>query len=457
MSRVSNLPGATGVDVSVAETTTPPPLVEAPVAEKSQSPASGQTVERYQSSSADAAVGWANPYDKAGPSVAASALAFGSAAAWKAFDNEDVTFGSSTKHAANGAGAKEKTAKGQKAEKAEKKQKPKSTLAEQKEAKALQRDLNLAMKAGLAVDGDAGEKTQAALKKFQRDNQLPEGDKAAEQTKLLLKEKAREVGLKGLTEKMQKHEANLPGMWQNDPRWGSESVNGTSKGIGAVGCAITDLAMLVSAKLGRVVTPDEVNEKLQEGGVFQMKGSPNLTFPAVGSALLAAYGEGIGELQHVTRSDTEVNMSPKQIKDVVDSELKAGRKVMLHVDYANEPASDDTDNLKGDHWVIIYKGENGKYKAMDPAYGEDFTYTFTKENGFASDDVRYDRDDKGRIDAYPKKLEKYDEGLQKFKEDPINNEKPKGARPKEPSTGLRTAVGVVTFSPPPLRQTAQKD
>jgi Putative peptidoglycan binding domain len=451
MSRISNLPGTQGVDVSVSETTTPPPVADTPKAEKSQTPASGQTVERYASSSPDASVTWANPYDHTGPSLAASALAFGSAAAWKAFD--DVTFGSSTNSAAPGTGKNERANKGQKAEK---KQKPQWTEAEKKENRALQRNLNVAMKAGLKVDGDAGEKTQAALKKFQKDNQLPETGVFDAKTREALAsatQKAREESIKGLTEKMNKHEAKLPGMWQNNALWGQESVNDSNKSLGAVGCAITDLAMLVSAKLGRVVTPDELNEKLREGGVFKKKEDPNLTFESVGPALLAAYGEAVGELQNVKRSSPLVNMSGEEIKKTVDSELKAGRMVMLHVDYENEPSKADTDNVNGDHWVIIYKGDNGKYRAVDPAYGEDFTYTFSEDTGFVSNDKKYDNRDKVHENGNKTKREKYDADMKAYE---ANGRKGKAPELHLTPTGHRTAVGVVTFSPTPSAQTAQK-
>lgn len=108
--------------------------------------------------------------------------------------------------------------------------------------------------------------------------------------------------------------------------------------------------------------PAKANTILKKSGAF-LKNSYSLIITSGAKALgMKGVDSGIGGKLGSGHLQT------------IDDCLRKGGLVMLHVDYKG--------NTQGDHWVLLTeKKASGDYKAIDPAYGKEITFTKTAPSG----------------------------------------------------------------------------
>lgn len=136
---------------------------------------------------------------------------------------------------------------------------------------------------------------------------------------------------------------------QGDSRWGSRTL-GRNYTIASAGCAMTATAMAISKISGRPINPGELDAYLDRNGGYS------------GDALYwdkAAHARGL----HASR--------PSWSLSTIDANLKAGRPVVIGVDYK---AGSGGGANGTDHWITIVgrKTDNSGrvvYIAHDPANG----------------------------------------------------------------------------------------
>jgi hypothetical protein len=163
---------------------------------------------------------------------------------------------------------------------------------------------------------------------------------------------------------------------QTDKKWGSNALgNGSGKGatIRASGCAMVSLTM-AATYLGSATShwpaglkpnqldPVKVNTILKKAGAFS-KNSYSLMITNGAKALgMKGTDSGLGG-----------KLGTSHLQTLEDC-LRNGGLVMLHVDYKRDAS--------GDHWVLLTeKTSSGDYKALDPAYGKEITFTRTPTSG----------------------------------------------------------------------------
>lgn len=155
---------------------------------------------------------------------------------------------------------------------------------------------------------------------------------------------------------------------QNDARWGTKKI-GTSAAltIGAKGCALSCVAMELSKRLGRDVTPGELNDVLVKYGAFD---GVLLSWAKASAAIEAEYGVA---LPMDRKPDT---MSGATINSTLDAELAAGRPVILHIDHKDEG--------KPNHWVLIQRKKGDDFIALDPGSGRETRYRLNEKGDFVA-------------------------------------------------------------------------
>ena len=136
---------------------------------------------------------------------------------------------------------------------------------------------------------------------------------------------------------------------QGDPRWGSRTL-GRNYTIASAGCAMTATAMAISKISGRPINPGELDAYLDRNGGYSGDG---LYWDK------AAHARGL----HASR--------PGWSLSTIDANLKAGRPVVIGVDYK---AGSGGGANGTDHWITIVgrKTDNSGrvvYIAHDPANG----------------------------------------------------------------------------------------
>lgn len=125
---------------------------------------------------------------------------------------------------------------------------------------------------------------------------------------------------------------------QRDSRWCGQTIGTSSETIGSVGCYISSVAM-VWQKYGQTMTPSVI---AQNSSYFFSNTAYMLTPPAPSGYSYHRYNY--------------------YDAGMIDSELSAGRVVIVHL------------NLGGDgHFVVIKSGSGGNYTINDPWYGPDMS------------------------------------------------------------------------------------
>jgi len=151
----------------------------------------------------------------------------------------------------------------------------------------------------------------------------------------------------------------VPVFNQADAQWGAQKLGGkgefansgvSKSDIQSKGCAISSCAMAVSALSGQTITPEEMDNFLDNNRGYD---GNNVFFEKVGGAVKS---------DPPIRADRRGDVGPKTI----DGELAKGRPVVLGVDH--------TGDGKTDHWITVTgKNADGTYRANDPAGGKQIT------------------------------------------------------------------------------------
>ncbi len=119
---------------------------------------------------------------------------------------------------------------------------------------------------------------------------------------------------------------------QRDSQWGGNSLNGTQYTLASDGCLVTSMAMVYTHFGHRSVTPQTIN------------GIPN-NFASYYPAWLKLTISADGSTS--SRASTSI-----------DSELSAGRPVVVGISYDGGPLAD--------HFLVLISGSNGDYQMNDP-------------------------------------------------------------------------------------------
>lgn len=119
---------------------------------------------------------------------------------------------------------------------------------------------------------------------------------------------------------------------QRDSQWGGNSLNGTQYTLASDGCLVTSMAMMYTHFGHRSVTPQTINSISSNFASY---------YPAYLNFSITADGAG----------SSRVNAS-------IDSELSAGRPVVVGISYDGGPIAD--------HFVVIVSGSGGNYTMKDP-------------------------------------------------------------------------------------------
>lgn len=119
---------------------------------------------------------------------------------------------------------------------------------------------------------------------------------------------------------------------QRDTQWGSAALGGSSYSIADDGCLLTSMAMVYTHYSHRSVTPLSIN------------GNPN-NFASYNRAYLLKTISADGATSNRIGSD-------------IDSELSAGRPVIVGISYDGGPIAD--------HFVVFVSGSGGNYIMNDP-------------------------------------------------------------------------------------------
>jgi peptidoglycan hydrolase CwlO-like protein len=119
---------------------------------------------------------------------------------------------------------------------------------------------------------------------------------------------------------------------QRDSQWGGSSLNGTQYTLASDGCLVTSMAMIYTHFGHKSVTPQTINSISSNFASY---------YPAYLKFAITADGA----------SSSRVGAS-------IDSELSAGRPVVVGISYDGGPVSD--------HFLVIVSGSGGNYIMKDP-------------------------------------------------------------------------------------------
>jgi hypothetical protein len=141
---------------------------------------------------------------------------------------------------------------------------------------------------------------------------------------------------------------------QRDPRWCKQAIGNSNDSIGEVGCYLTSVSMIFK-KHGQGTSPSSMagNSANFSVNTAMMRRPPPI--PSGFTYKESRYGTA-----------------------VIDEELRQGRPVIVHV---------TVNNGYGGHFVVLFEGENGKYKMHDPWYGPDLDFSSRYSTGMI-DSVR---------------------------------------------------------------------
>ena len=134
----------------------------------------------------------------------------------------------------------------------------------------------------------------------------------------------------------------------------------TGRTVSQIGCAMTSATMALSGISGQTVTPDEMAEYMLAHAGFSSSGD------------LQSWNQ-MGKL---VKPAVELTRTSNVKADKIDQELKAGRPIIVHVDYYTRTKKERIaeHDLQGDHWILITgRSAEGQYRAHDPAGGRMIT------------------------------------------------------------------------------------
>jgi SH3-like domain-containing protein len=135
---------------------------------------------------------------------------------------------------------------------------------------------------------------------------------------------------------------------QRDPRWSSQTLGlDNTVTIGADGCALTCLAMLVNG-YGLSETPTTINQKLQAMG----SGTGFIGAMIVWGALTRAFPSIVYQRVIVCQNQ------PAPLTDI-NTSLAAGQPVVVQIDRSPLPGPST-------HWVVLYAQQGNDYLMLDP-------------------------------------------------------------------------------------------
>lgn len=119
---------------------------------------------------------------------------------------------------------------------------------------------------------------------------------------------------------------------QRDSQWGGNSLNGTQYTLASDGCLVTSMAMVYTHFGHRGVTPQTINSN---------PGNFASYFPAYLKYTITADGA-----------------TASRVGSQIDSELSAGRPVVVGISYDGGPSPD--------HFLVLISGSGGNYQMNDP-------------------------------------------------------------------------------------------
>jgi peptidoglycan hydrolase CwlO-like protein len=119
---------------------------------------------------------------------------------------------------------------------------------------------------------------------------------------------------------------------QRDSQWGGSALNNTGYTIAGEGCLVTSMAMVYTHFGHRGVNPQTINSNSQNFASY---------YPA-----------------YLNRTITADGATSTRIGSSIDSELSAGRPVIVGISYDGGPLPD--------HFLVLISGSNGNYKMNDP-------------------------------------------------------------------------------------------
>ena len=137
---------------------------------------------------------------------------------------------------------------------------------------------------------------------------------------------------------------------QRDSQWGGLALNGTQYTLASDGCLVTSMAMVYTHMGHRSVTPATINS------------NPN-NFASYYPAFLL-------------KSISADGMSTSRIVATLDSELSAGRPVIVGISYDSGPLAD--------HFLVIISGSDGNYMMNDPYTPNGHNIPFTSKYSIGS-------------------------------------------------------------------------
>jgi hypothetical protein len=158
---------------------------------------------------------------------------------------------------------------------------------------------------------------------------------------------------------------NIPGFTPlrgNDPRWGAQTIGGSSSTIGRVGCLVTALAMATNVLLRTNITPADVNRVGQQNpGSFS---GANMILSTLARAL------GLSAPDSIRLRDFNVSQR-EAVRRRIDETLQRGGIPILHVDYDRRQVAGA---FEGDHFITCIGRQDipemgVAYLCADPATG----------------------------------------------------------------------------------------
>lgn len=153
---------------------------------------------------------------------------------------------------------------------------------------------------------------------------------------------------------VENHDVVIPPYYsQLDGRWSANDYGGYS--LGRTGCGVTALAMIISARIGREVLPNEMGDYLYAAGVYN-NGKASLGYIGTNGSTNMAAGEHYG-----------VPVTCVYTLDDLDRALRHGYLVCFEVGADNS----DTYCPRGcTHSIVLYGyGDSGLTNVLDPLGG----------------------------------------------------------------------------------------
>jgi len=137
---------------------------------------------------------------------------------------------------------------------------------------------------------------------------------------------------------------------QRDSQWGASSLNGTQYTIASDGCLMTSMAMVYTHFGHRSVTPLTINSNPNNFASY---------YPAYLKYTITADGA-----------------TASRVGSSIDSELSAGRPVVVGISYDGGPIPD--------HFVVLVSGSGGNYLMNDPFTPNGHNIPFTDKYSVGS-------------------------------------------------------------------------